>query len=52
MRTLGPIVKTFTDIWDAYAACKRLGREYSVTSYMEGFAIRRWVNIAESAHGQ
>lgn len=45
MRTLGPVVKTFTDIWEAYESCRRLGREYSVTGHLDGWCIRQWINV-------
>lgn len=44
-RALGPVIKPYADIWEAYAACRRLGREYSVTGHLDGWCIRRWIDV-------
>lgn len=44
-RTLGRVVSTYEDIWEAYRQCRRLGREYSVTGHLDGWCIRKWIDL-------
>ena len=43
-RTLGPVVATYEDIWEAYDRRRTLGREFSVTGHIDGYCIRKWID--------
>lgn len=44
MRTLGPVVAVFTDIWEAYDYAKS-HEDCMVTGHVDGWCVRRWINI-------